>query len=98
VELDPKARAAAGRFFPNEWTSATISQAPAAVRDLAQRTGGLRASQSIFAGAAIGSTYPYGLWWPWEDAVTISARIGLDGPYVTPMALQRLRETLGIEL
>ncbi|HEY8042184.1 MAG TPA: hypothetical protein VIF15_20410 [Polyangiaceae bacterium] len=98
VELEPKARTATALALSTEWTSATIQRAPAPLRELAERTGGLRAGQMILASAAVGSAFGYGLWWPWGDGMTTSVRIGLGGPEATQEALQRLRDVFSVEL
>ena len=98
VETEETARNALALALPTEWASTTITQAPAALQDLAERTGGLRAGQLIFVSAVAGSTYAYGLWWPWGDGITTSGRIGLGGSGATQAALQRLRDTFGVEL
>jgi hypothetical protein len=122
AELEDKARAAAALALPTEWASGTIQRAPHALRDLAERAGGLRPGQVIFASATLGrtpegsgrnetsrmpegsgrhetgSSFAYGLWWPWGDGLTTSMRIGLAGRDATQEALQRLRDTFGVEL
>lgn len=98
VETEETARNAILVALPTEWTSTTIARAPSALQDLAERTGGLRSGQMIFASAVAGSTYLYGLWWPWGDGITTSGRIGLGGSGATQSALQRLRDTFGVEL
>jgi hypothetical protein len=98
AELEPKARAAASVALPNDFTGATLAGAPAHLRDVAERSGGLRAGQMILAGAPVGRAFAYGLWWPWGDGMTTSLRIGLGGPEATHDALQRLRDAFGVEL
>lgn len=98
AELEGKARAAAGLALGTEWTSTTIHKAPPPVRQLADRTGGLRPGQMILAGNAIGPGFAYGLWWPWGDGMTTSVRIGLEGMDGSHDAFQRLRDAFGVEL
>jgi hypothetical protein len=98
VELEPKARAAIAPLLANEWGPLTLSRAPTALREVAERTGGLRAGQAILANSTSGSAFAYGLWWPWGDGMTTSLRIGLGGSSVSPDTLQRLRDTFGVEL
>jgi hypothetical protein len=97
-ELDGRARACAAIALPNEFTSTTLSRAPGALRELAERTGGLRSGQMLLAGAGGGASFAYGLWWPWGDGMTTSLRVGLGGPDATSDAQQRLREAFGVEL
>lgn len=98
AELEGKARAAAALALSTEWTPATIQRAPAALRDIAEKTGGLRTGQMIFASAAVGSAFAYGLWWPWGDGMTTSVRIGLVDSATSEEALQRLRDVFSVEL
>jgi len=98
VELQAKARSAVAVVLPTEWSATTIQRSPAPLRDLAERTGGLREGQMILVSTAVGSTYAYGLWWPWGDGITTSLRIGLGGTHVPQDAFQRLRDVFGVEL
>lgn len=90
------AHASAKSLFPAQWSSATLSQAPDAMRTLAQRTGGLREGQLLFVGDAIETVVPYGLWWPWGSGTAITLRIGFAdvSPSVEPYLL--LRELFGV--
>jgi hypothetical protein len=97
VELESKARAAAATLLPTEWTSTTIGRAPPALREIAERTGGLRAGQTILGSGAPGSGFAYALWWPWGDGMTTSARIGLGGTFATESALEKVRDVFGVE-
>jgi hypothetical protein len=97
AEIEAKARSAVALALPTEWTSATIQRAPLALRDLAERTGGLRSGQMILTVANVGPSFGYGLWWPWGDSITTSVRIGLGGPDAREDTLRRLREVFGVE-
>jgi hypothetical protein len=97
VEFETKARAAVLVALSTEWTSLTIPRAPPAIRDLSDRTGGMRAGQLIFSSGTIGANFAYGLWWPWGDGMTTSLRIGLAGSSVREDALQRLRDVFSVE-
>jgi hypothetical protein len=97
AELESNARAAA-KALATEWTSANIQKAPPHLRDLAERTGGLRAGQKLLTSAAVGASFVYGLWWPWGDGMTLSMRIGLGGPDATSDALQRLRDAFSVQV
>src|ERR1700722_8002162 len=97
VELEAKARAAAAPAFPNEWTSSTIGRASPALREIADRTGGLRAGQTILVSNSSGTGFAYALWWPWGDGMTTSARIGLGGSFASESSLEKLRDVFGVE-
>jgi hypothetical protein len=97
VELEAQARTAAAISLPNEWTPGTIGRAPTALREIAERTGGLRSGQLILSSAMPGHGFAYALWWPWGDGMTTSARIGLGGSFATEGSLQRLRDVFGVE-
>jgi hypothetical protein len=99
VELERKARSIAAIALTSEWNSSNIQQAPAHVREIAERAGGLRAGQMVLSSASIGGAlFAYGLWWPWGDGMTTSVRIGLGGPGARQELLQRLRDVFGVEL
>jgi hypothetical protein len=98
AELEGKAKAAARLALPNEWTSSTIHRAPTPLRQLAERTGGLRPGQMVLSGTEIGAAVAYGLWWPWGDGMTTSIRIGLEGMDHSQEAFQRLRDAFNVEL
>ena len=97
AELEPNALAAA-KALSTEWTSSSIQKAPAHLRELAERTGGLRSGQRLMTGPPVGVSFVYGLWWPWGDGMTTSMRIGLGGPDATAEALQRLRDAFSVQL
>jgi len=97
AELESNARAAA-KALTTEWTSTTIARATPLLRELAERTGGLRAGQKLLTSTAVGDSFVYGLWWPWGDGMTTSMRIGLGGPDASQDALQRLRDVFGVQL
>ncbi len=78
-ELAPQARTAAAEALPSVLTPANLSRASSALREVVERSGGLRTGQLLMAGPAVGRTAPYGLWWPWVNGLTISLRIGLAG-------------------
>jgi hypothetical protein len=77
IAVMEQAQAAVSRALPTLWTDRTMAQAPAVIRDVAERSGGVRAGQLIYTGTAVGSVVPYGLWWPWGNEATISLRVGL---------------------
>jgi hypothetical protein len=97
-ELDAKARTAVTTTLSTEWTSVTIQRASVPLRDLAERTGGLRAGQFIFSSGTIGTNFAFGLWWPWGDGMTTSLRVGLGGSGLREDAYQRLRDVFSVEL
>lgn len=98
AELAQRARAAAQLALPTQWTSESLTRAPAVLRDLAAHTGGLRPGQALFASAPIGRSHAYGLWWPWGDNTSISLRIGLTGPDFTERHNEPLREVFAVTL
>ena len=94
-DLITEAKASAGIALPQVWTDKTLGTAPTALRDLAKKTGGVRAAQMLLSGDPYGLLLPYGLWWPWEDGHTISLRIGLEG--ASSDQKQLLLSTFGVE-
>ena len=73
-----QAEAATARAFPTVWNDKTMPQAPATIREVGERSGGVRAGQLIYARATDVSVISYGLWWPWGNGSTISLRVGLE--------------------
>jgi hypothetical protein len=97
ADLETAAKAAAMAALPRQWTPRTLDRAPPTLRELAERTGGLREGQMLLATAGLGAAFAYGLWWPWGDGITISARVGLGGLTVRPEVLQRLCDAFGVQ-
>ncbi len=87
VEFEAQARAAATAALPVEYTSTTLGRAPIEIRQVAERTGGLRAGQMLLSADDCPGLIVFGLWWPWGDGATTSFRLGLadvewnDDPY-----------------
>ena len=77
--LESEAKSAIAGTFRSQFGLRSMSKAPAAVQELAESTGGLRADQMIVTSDTVGGLMAYGLWWPWGDDVTISFRVGLVG-------------------
>src|SRR5262249_53857537 len=96
VALETEARAAIGEILPIAWNAATLAGAPDDVRALADRCGGLRASQLLFWGGSAGAPGAFGLWWPWGDGNTVSLRIGLHDVDLPKERYPRLRDVFGI--
>lgn len=97
VELESKARAVALATLANEWTPGTVGRAPPALREIAERTGGMRPGQLMFSTTGAGPGFAFALWWPWGDGMTTSLRIGLGGTFGSESSLQKLRDVFGVE-
>ena len=76
-EFEDQARSAASEAFPNAWTPSTVSKASTTLRDVVEKSGGLRSGQLLLSGRPVGRVTPYGLWWPWQTGLMISLRVGL---------------------
>lgn len=97
TELELRARAAAAQALPYAWNQTTIKTAPESLRDLCDRTGGLRSGQLLMAGKA-GPLVLYGLWWPWGGGTMITLRLGL-GEYATmERPYPQVRALFGVRL
>ena len=94
VDLTQEARAAAKIALPTEYMQASLRTAPAAVREIAEQTGGLRPDQILMCSEPGMIGFAYGLWWPWGDDTTISLRIGLTGRALL-IEVPRFREIFG---
>jgi len=77
IQFEAEARASAAQGLPMEWTQATLTKAPARLRDLAERSGGVRSGQFVLTGGPLDGLFAFGLWWPWGNGQTISLRVGL---------------------
>ncbi len=97
AQFESAARAAALTALPVEWTPAGLAQAPERLRDLAERSGGLRSAQLIFTDQQAIAYRAFGLWWPWGNGTTISLRVGIDHPDARPSHLGRLRDVFNVE-
>ena len=98
VEFEELAAAAAREALPAQYTQANLASAPSNLRDLAQRTGGLRAGQFLMAHGPVGPLMGFGLWWPWGDGETISFRVGLVDIDPAREPYRRLRDVFGVTL
>jgi hypothetical protein len=93
ADLADEANTALAKTFPHRWGSKTLASAPPLIQQIAERTGGVRADQWIFATNASGGAILYALWWPWGDDTTITLRVGL--PTANPTLENRLMEVFG---
>lgn len=97
MELAREARSAAKLALPIEWTHATIHDSPAIVQELAETSGGVRRDQMLLSTEPVVGVIAFGLWWPWNDEITISLRVGLAGR-ATERDQERFRELFGAAL
>ena len=95
TDLLSEAKASAALALPHVWTDKTLASASPSLRELAKKTGGVRAAQMLLSADPQGILQPFGLWWPWEDGRTISLRIGLDN--ASSDQKQLLLSTFGVE-
>jgi hypothetical protein len=98
AQFETKARTAMAALLREEFTPATLAKAPPRLREVAERSGGLRSGQLLLMGGPFGFTTAYGLWWPWGDGETISLRVGLVD--VDPMRepYPTFRDAFGVSL
>jgi hypothetical protein len=95
--VEAAARASAVHALPYAWDSQSLSTAPAGLRELCQRTGGLRAKQMLMAGRA-GPLVLVGLWWPWGDGKTITLRLGLGEHGAAEEPYPQVRTLFGVDM
>lgn len=93
-DVAPQARATAARAMQYAWDPTTIATAPAGLRAIADKTGGLRQGQQILAGKA-GDVVIVGLWWPWRGGEMITLRLGLGEFDAMEPPFPRVRELFG---
>lgn len=98
TDHETKARAAATEALPTVWTSTTLAKAAPQLREVAERSGGLRSGQLLMSGPPFGRIVPFGLWWPWGDGLSISLRVGLSGIDSNDDPNQRFRDIFGVSL
>lgn len=94
VDMTAEARSAARMALPFEYAANTLRNAPAAIREIVDSTGGLRPDQFLLCSEPTLVGFAYGLWWPWGDDTTISLRIGLAGRALAAESY-RFRELFG---
>jgi hypothetical protein len=97
-EYEPRARAAVQQALPYQWVAATLNQAPPLLRDVADRSGGLRSGQMLFGAGPYGNVYAFGLWWPWADQETVSVRVGVVEVDPAREPYPTFREIFGVTL
>src|SRR5262249_37630909 len=97
TQYEAEARASAAQGLPLEWTQVTLAKAPARLRDLAERTGGVRSGQLVLTGGPLDGMFAYGLWWPWGNGHTISLRIGLADIEPEREPYPQFRDLFGVE-
>ena len=78
-EQASKAREMLTAQLPVIWSADKLAEAPASVRQVCARTGGLRGDQLVFSAELADGALCYCLWWPWGSGREISARIGAAG-------------------
>jgi hypothetical protein len=98
IELEPAVRTSAMHAFPRGWTLKTIAEAPAALRALVDRTGGLRARQRLLAGDELVAPSLFGLWWPWGNGDKITLRIGILDLDANAEPMPRVRALFGVTI
>jgi hypothetical protein len=97
VDQEPAVRASALLAFPRGWTTRSLELAPADMRALAERTGGLRMGQRLLGGDETESPTLFGLWWPWGDGTKVTLRIGILDLATDAEPLPRIRELFGVK-
>jgi hypothetical protein len=96
-DYEQQARDAIALALPTLWVPTSLSQAPAALRDLAETTGGLRTGQMLFSGGG-SALIAFGLWWPWRDQRMVSLRVGFCGVGEMSEPNPHFRDAFGITL
>src|SRR5689334_19910883 len=63
ADFAPEAKKLLAPLFPQAITERTLATASVAIREIAARTGGVRAAQLILGGTPVHHITPFGLWW-----------------------------------
>jgi hypothetical protein len=98
MEFETQAQKSALDALPAQYTQATLASASSRLREVAQRTGGLRPGQFLMAHGPIGGLTAFGLWWPWGDGETISMRVGLVDVDPNREPYRRLRDVFSVTM
>lgn len=96
TEQEPNAKKAVALALQNEWTPSTIARAPAPLRDVVERCGGVRSGQLVLSTGPVNGLLTYGLWWPWGDGETVSLRVGLADVDPNREPYLKFREVFGV--
>ncbi|MBL8608026.1 MAG: hypothetical protein JNL38_11940 [Myxococcales bacterium] len=96
TELERAARGAVAEVFSQEFGSSSLARAPQPLRDVAERSGGVRQGQLILAAGPFAGLHAFGLWWPWGDNETISLRVGLCDVDPNREPYVRFRDVFGV--
>lgn len=97
-EQEAQARTATQMALQQEWTTASIVRAPQPLRDVAERSGGVRQGQLVLSTGPVSGLIVYGLWWPWGDAETVSLRVGLTDVDPNREPYPRFRDVFGVTM
>lgn len=95
-EQEPQARQATQLALQQEWNASTIVRGPQSLRDVVERSGGIRQGQLALSTGPVNGLLVYGLWWPWGDAETISLRVGLADVDPNREPSVRFRDVFGV--
>jgi hypothetical protein len=98
TEQEPQARKATQIALQNEWNPATIVRSPQLLRDVVERSGGIRQGQLVLSTGPVNGLLLYGLWWPWGDSETVSLRVGLADVDPSREPCVRFRDTFGVTM
>jgi hypothetical protein len=98
TEQEPQARKATGIALQHEWTTATLARGPQQLREVVDRSGGLRHGQLALSTGPVNGLLLFGLWWPWGDGETVSLRVGLADVDPNREPYVRFRDAFGVSL
>ena len=73
---EAEARSKVTGVLPSVWTADTLGQAPALIKQICARTGGLLPGQAAFSVELPEGVFAYALWWPWGSGANVSIRLG----------------------
>ncbi len=96
TEQEPQARKATQVALQQEWNTGSIVRGPQQLRDVVDRSGGLRQGQLALSTGPVNGLLVYGLWWPWGDGETVSLRVGLADVDPNREPYVRFRDIFGV--
>ena len=65
-----------GQQFSERWSTAELARATRRTKSAIAKLGGLREGQVLFTHTLAGPAFLFCAWWPWNNGMTVSVRIG----------------------
>ena len=76
ADEEDRVRAILEHYLSVAWNSSNIGEAPDSVRMINSHLGGLMSGQMLLTSDPDKDAFMFCAWWPWNDAKTVSIRVG----------------------